>query len=186
MCELPVVIPAHRCQYLPPLGRRRSYAYCLPQRRLGSPSTAPPALSVSKSSPGRHRRRFPRPFPARGPHHPDRQRLRVHRPLRRRQEGKTPGQTLGRPRLRPGLRRARHRPPAHPTLLAANQRHGRALQTAASASILPGCRKTAPPTTAAFSAMPKRDACLHTFVADYLRDITRKPGPIVPPYSIMR
>jgi hypothetical protein len=38
-------------KYLPPLGRRRSYAYSLPQRRLGSRSTAPPALSISKSSP---------------------------------------------------------------------------------------------------------------------------------------
>ncbi len=33
---------------LPPLGRRRSYAYSLPQRRLGSPSIAPPALSISR------------------------------------------------------------------------------------------------------------------------------------------
>src|SRR5215469_13607050 len=38
-------------KYLPPLGRRRSYAYSLPQRRLGSRSIAPPALSISKSSP---------------------------------------------------------------------------------------------------------------------------------------
>ena len=38
-------------KYLPPLGRRRSYAYSLPQRRLGLRSTAPPALSISKSSP---------------------------------------------------------------------------------------------------------------------------------------
>jgi transposase-like protein len=38
-------------KYLPPLGRRRSYAYRLPQRRLGSRSTAPPALSISKSCP---------------------------------------------------------------------------------------------------------------------------------------
>ena len=37
-------------KYLPPLARRRSYAYTLPQRRLGSRSTAPPALSISKSS----------------------------------------------------------------------------------------------------------------------------------------
>ena len=38
-------------KYLPPLSRRRSYAYSLPQRRLGSRSTAPPALSISKFSP---------------------------------------------------------------------------------------------------------------------------------------
>jgi len=38
-------------KYLPPFGRRRSYAYSLPQRRLGSRSIAPPALSISKSSP---------------------------------------------------------------------------------------------------------------------------------------
>ena len=38
-------------KYLPPLARRRSYAYSLPQRRLGSRSTAPPALSISKSCP---------------------------------------------------------------------------------------------------------------------------------------
>jgi transposase-like protein len=38
-------------KYLPPLGRRRSYAYSLPQRRLGLRSTAPPALSISKSCP---------------------------------------------------------------------------------------------------------------------------------------
>ena len=38
-------------KYLPPLGRRRSYAYSLPQRRLGSRSIAPPALSISKSCP---------------------------------------------------------------------------------------------------------------------------------------
>jgi hypothetical protein len=38
-------------KYLPPLGRRRSYAYSLPERRLGSRSIAPPALSISKSSP---------------------------------------------------------------------------------------------------------------------------------------
>ena len=38
-------------KYLPPLSRRRSYAYSLPQRRLGSRSTAPPALSTSKFSP---------------------------------------------------------------------------------------------------------------------------------------
>jgi transposase-like protein len=38
-------------KYLPPLNRRRSYAYSLPQRRLGSRSTVPPALSISKSSP---------------------------------------------------------------------------------------------------------------------------------------
>ena len=37
-----------------------------------------------------------------------------------------------------------------------------------------------------FLSHAERDACLHTFLADYLRDITRKPGPIVPPYSIMR
>jgi transposase InsO family protein len=28
-----------------------------------------------------------------------------------------------------------------------------------------------------FLSHAERDACLHTFVADYLRDITRKPGP---------
>ena len=38
-------------KYLPPLGRRRSYAYSLPQRRPGSRSIAPLALSISKSSP---------------------------------------------------------------------------------------------------------------------------------------
>jgi hypothetical protein len=38
-------------KYLPPLGRRRSYAYSLPQRRLGSRSIAPPVLFISKSSP---------------------------------------------------------------------------------------------------------------------------------------
>lgn len=38
-------------KYLPPLNRRRSYAYSLPQRKLGSPSTAPPALSISRSCP---------------------------------------------------------------------------------------------------------------------------------------
>ena len=38
-------------KYLPPLGRRRSYAYSLPQRRLGLRSIALPALSISKSSP---------------------------------------------------------------------------------------------------------------------------------------
>ena len=37
-----------------------------------------------------------------------------------------------------------------------------------------------------FLSHAERGACLHTFVADYLRDITRKPGPIVPSYSIMR
>ena len=37
-----------------------------------------------------------------------------------------------------------------------------------------------------FLSHAERDACLHTLVADYLRDITRKPVPIVPPYSIMR
>jgi hypothetical protein len=35
-------------KYLPPLGRRRSYAYSLPQRRLGSRSIVPPALSIWK------------------------------------------------------------------------------------------------------------------------------------------
>jgi transposase-like protein len=46
-------------KYLPPLGRRRSYAYSLPQRRLGSRSIAPPALSISKSSPIAGPRRRP-------------------------------------------------------------------------------------------------------------------------------
>src|SRR5271170_3410404 len=40
--------------------------------------------------------------------------------------------------------------------------------TDASASIWVGCRKTAPPTTAAFSTMPT-DTYLHTFVTDYNR-----------------
>jgi hypothetical protein len=38
-------------KYLPPLGRRRSYAYGLPQRRLGSRSIVPPALSIWKYCP---------------------------------------------------------------------------------------------------------------------------------------
>lgn len=38
-------------KYLPPLGRRRSYAYSLPQRRLGSRSIVPPALSIWKYCP---------------------------------------------------------------------------------------------------------------------------------------
>jgi len=38
-------------KYLPPLGRRRSYAGACPSERPGSRSIAPPALSISKSSP---------------------------------------------------------------------------------------------------------------------------------------
>ena len=37
-------------KYLPPLNRQPRYAYSLPQRRLGSRSTARPALSISKSA----------------------------------------------------------------------------------------------------------------------------------------
>jgi len=76
-------------KYLPPLGRRRSYAYSLPQRRLGRDRPRHP-LCLSRNParpPGRHRRRFPhplsRPLPARGSHHPDRQWLLVHRPQKK-------------------------------------------------------------------------------------------------------
>jgi hypothetical protein len=93
--------------------------------RIGWPPRS--ANGNPRRSPGRHRR-FPRPLPARGPHHPDRQRLRVHRPLPVDKKAKPQDRPSTRPRPCPGLRRARHRPPAHPTLPAADQRHGRALQ----------------------------------------------------------
>jgi transposase len=38
-------------KYLPPLNRRRSYAGACPGAKPGSPSTALPALSISRSSP---------------------------------------------------------------------------------------------------------------------------------------
>jgi hypothetical protein len=66
---------------LPPLNRRRSYAYVAISLCL--------YRNPSRSS-GRNRRRpsraLPRPLPAQGSHHLDRQRLRIHRPLRRRQK----------------------------------------------------------------------------------------------------
>ena len=58
-----------------------------------SRSTAPPALSISRScrSPSGYRRGLSaavsRPLPTQSPYYPDRQRLRVHRSLRRRQKG---------------------------------------------------------------------------------------------------
>ena len=72
-----------------------------------------------------------------------------------------------RPRLRPGLRRARHRPPPHPTLPAADQRHGRALQPPprrASCPVAAEPRCPSPPLSESC-----RTRCLHTFVAGYNR-----------------
>ena len=126
-------------KYLPPLARRRSYAYVaidratrfvyleiLPNRRA---ETAAGFLQ-----------RFLDSCPLKVHTILTRQRLRIHRPLRCRQEGQAQGQTLGPAPLRPPLRRPRHHPPPHPTPPPADQRYGRALQ--------PPARRTSGPRAA--------------------------------------
>jgi hypothetical protein len=90
-------------KYLPPLGRRRSYAGACPGASRGRDRSRHP-LCLSRNPPrspghdgGRLSRALSRPLPASGPHHPDRQRLRVHRPLRRRQKRQAPRQTHDKP-----------------------------------------------------------------------------------------
>jgi hypothetical protein len=155
-------------KYLPPLARRRSYAGACPGGKPGSRSTAPPALSISKSCPIAG----PKPRPAFSTASAPASRSRSipcspttapNSPtaLPSTKKGKPPDKPSGQhpfDRLcaKHAITHRLTRPFRPQTNSLPSRRRGAwsNASTAASASISTGCRKTAPPTTAAFSIMP--------------------------------
>src|SRR4051794_20490454 len=106
-------------KHLPALERRKSYAFVAIDRatrlcRDPSKARRPDFGGLSQALPG--------PLPASRSHHPDRQRLRVHRPLCRRYEEQAARARFRSSPVRSRLRQPPHRSPSDQTVSAANQR----------------------------------------------------------------